>query len=452
MVQASEHRLSLAQDSIRRLLRRGASPHITNLVNKLHASDVAHLLRQLELDEKRQVFELVGPPARAGEILSECDPPTVQEILEKREPNDIAAFFQEMDADDVTDIIGMLPEEQARSILDILHAGMAEPVTDLLRYDEDTAGGIMTPHFLALEKDASVEDAIKAVRKASEAETVFYIYVVDDLGRLEGVISLRQLLLSPPTASLKSFMRREVYRVRTDTHQEEVARLVSGYNLLAVPVVDEDNKLEGIVTVDDVIDVLRDEATEDILKMAGTRDEEILTRSAFRVARYRLPWLLAGLAGGIVTIQIIGRFTDLLSELVILAAFMPVILGMGGNVGSQAATIVVRGIATGRLDPKKWWQILWKQLRVGALLALTLGVLLGILAYFYVSDIKWFSVTVGAAISGAMIAASVWGAFLPLLFHRLQIDPAVATQPFVSTTIDIVSSLIYFSIAAWLLL
>ena len=208
----------------------------------------------------------------------------------------------------------------------------------------------------------------------------------------------------------------------------------------------------GIVTVDDVIDVIRAEATEDILKMAGTTDDEILTRSAFRVAGYRLPWLLVGLGAGLVTAQVIARFAGLINNQVYLAAMMPVILGMGGIVGNQSVAVLVRGLATGRLNPKQWVQIIWKQLQVGLLLGLTIAILLGGITYLLYSSHPWLGPTVALAILIGIIAAAVWSVMVPLLFSWINIDPAVATQPFVSTTIDIVSALIYFSTASAMLL
>ena len=452
MVQSQEQKLHLVQDSFRRLMRRGAMGHAKNLLDKLHAADLAQILRHMAGDEKLATFRLIDDDVRAAQVLSECDDQTAHELLEPMEPKDAAVLFHEMEADDVTDLIGLLSDEKAQSILEILQAPVAEPVTDLLQYDEETAGGIMTPHCLSLPEGMSAAEAITSVRKESEAETVFYIYVVDDDNHLEGVLSLRQLLLASPDATLKSLAREGVYRVYTDTDQEEVARLVSRYDLLALPVVDRENRLLGIVTVDDVIDVIRAEATEDILKMAGTTDDEILTRSAFRVAGYRLPWLLVGLGAGLVTAQVIARFAGLINNQVYLAAMMPVILGMGGIVGNQSVAVLVRGLATGRLNPKQWVQIIWKQLQVGLLLGLTIAILLGGITYLLYSSHPWLGPTVALAILIGIIAAAVWSVMVPLLFSWINIDPAVATQPFVSTTIDIVSALIYFSTASAMLL
>lgn len=451
MVQTQEQKIHLVQDSFRRLVRRGAIGHAHNLLEKLHAADVAQMLRHMEEEEKRSTFRMIEDRERAAQILSECDDQTAKELLTPLETSEVAALFHEMDADDVTDLITLLPDEKAKAVLEILKARVAEPVADLLQYDEQTAGGIMTPHCLALHEGMTAQEAITHVRKESEAETVFYIYVVDNDNHLEGVISLRQLLLAQPDATLKNLSKNEVYRVHTDTDQEEVARLVSRYDLLAVPVVDHENRLVGIVTVDDVIDVIRAETTEDILKMAGTQDEEVLTRSAFRVARYRLPWLLVGLAMGTLTAWVISRFSGLISEEVYLAAFMPLILGTGGIVGNQSSTVLIRGIATGRLNPKQWVQIVWKQIQVGVLLGVTVALLLGVIVYLMISNNPWIGPTVALAILLGIVAAAVWSVLVPLILTWFHIDPAVASQPFVTTSIDVVSALIYFSTASLLL-
>ena len=452
MVQGQGNKLQLAQDSFRRLIRRGASRHAHNLLDKLHAADLAQMLGHMAENEKQVTFQFIDDSLRAAQVLSECDDQTARELLAPMEPKDVATLFHEMESDDVTDMIALLPDEKAKETLEILMAPVADPVTDLLQYDEETAGGIMTPHCLSLPEDMSVADAITSVRKESEAETVFYIYVVDEDNHLEGVLSLRQLLLSPSDILLRSLAQKEVYRVYTDTDQEEVARLVSQYDLLALPVVDRENRLMGIVTVDDVIDVIRQEATEDILKMAGTTEDEILTRSAFRVAGYRLPWLLVGLGAGLVTAQVIVHFSGLISNQIYLAALMPVVLGMGGIVGNQSVTVLVRGLATGRLNPKQWGQIIWRQFHLGILLGMAIAILLGGITYFLYPSSPWLGPTVGLAIFFGIIAASVWSVMVPLIFSWLHIDPAVATQPFVSTTIDIVSALIYFSTASFMLL
>jgi magnesium transporter len=278
----------------------------------------------------------------------------------------------------------------------------------------------------------------------------FYIYVVDANGHLVGVSSLRQLVVEPPTRQLKDFMARDVISVTTDMDQEEVARIVARYDFLAVPVVDQDEKMVGIVTVDDIIDVIREEATEDILKMAGVGEEFVETKSIVRSTRIRLPWLFASFLGGIVAIFIIGYFEESLKQVSYLALFIPVIMGMGGNIGIQSSTIVVRGIATGRINIRHLWSVVSKELAIGIILGLFYGLILGTLVRFHYS-LDALAISVAIGVLSSMAVAALVGSFMPMMFARMHIDPAVATGPFVTSSIDIISVLIYFQVATILL-
>ncbi|MFQ5895761.1 MAG: magnesium transporter [Nitrospinota bacterium] len=451
MVSAREQRLALAHGSLRRLLRRGAREHIVKMTEKLHPAEIAHVLRHLETEERRALFGFIEDPSVASEVLSESDAGVCQEILEALPDERVARLFHEISADDLTDIFALLPEERARKVMELVRWTHGDSVKKLLMHPPDTAGGIMTPDFVGLPQEMSVEDAIGEVRRASEAEMVFYIYVVDQGGRLVGVISLRQLLLAPPGRMLRDVMTRPVWSVRSDTDQEEVARLVARYNILAIPVVDEANRLVGIVTVDDVIDVIREEATEDILKMAGTDDKEITSRSLLESVRLRMPWLLVTLLGGVVAMELLNRFSSSLARYFFLPAFIPAIMGMGGNVGTQSATIVVRGLATGRLDPKNWGRIVWRELRVGLALGLCYGVLLGLVAQIQFAEVATLGLAVGLALCSQMTTSAAVAALMPLALQRWHVDPAVATGPFVTTGVDILGILIYFGIALLLL-
>jgi len=289
------------------------------------------------------------------------------------------------------------------------------------------------------------------VRKASETEMVFYLYVTDEDGRLSGVLSLRQLVTASDEAHLAKLMTRDLVKVQTTTDQEDAARLVSRYNLLAMPVVDENDVLVGVITVDDIIDVLREEATEDILKMAGTSEEEITSYSVWRSVRVRLPWLFAAWFGGVIAIKIIGGFEGHFKEQIALfatlAAFIPIIMGMGGNIGTQSLTITVRGLATGRIDPKLLWRVVFKEIRVGLLLGIAYGALLALVGWFLNQNIR-IGAVVGIAMCANMTLAAVVGTFLPLIAVKLRIDPAVASGPFVTTSIDVLGITLYFVTAS----
>jgi magnesium transporter len=325
-------------------------------------------------------------------------------------------------------------------------------VEKLLNYDEDTAGGIMNPQVLALDENLKVGDALALIRDSAELEMVFYLYVVDHHKHLLGVISLRQLIMNPPQLRLQEIMKTDVVSVTVDMDQEDVAREVERYGLLAVPVVDHEHRLLGIVTVDDVIEVIREEATEDLYKMAGTDDEEITSKSTFKIARIRFPWLTATLVAGIVNSYLIYSFQDALSKVIALAAFIPVILGMGGNIGGQSAVIVVRGMALGKIDLSHLLPVILKEIRVGLLLGFVYGNLLGLLSFLLFHTSPMVGFVVGISICASMLFAVTIGVLYPMFFKKIGIDPAVATHPFVTTSTDLVGILIYFTIARELIL
>jgi len=309
----------------------------------------------------------------------------------------------------------------------------------------------MVPDFIALKEDVTAREAIESLQtEHSDVEMAFYLYVVDEYGKLVGVSSLRQLVVVAPETPLKEFMSTDVFSVRTDMDQEEVARIVARYDILAVPVVDNSNRLVGVVTVDDVIDILRKEATEDILKMAGVGEEFVETKSIFKSTRIRLPWLFASCIGGLFAFFIIGKFESSILKYAYLAAFIPVIMGMGGNIGTQSSTIVVRGLATGRLNVRDIWSVVLKELSIGVILGLVYGALIGSVAQLRYSMVA-LAISVALAVVSSMSIAALVGSLVPMAFARINIDPAVATGPFVTTAIDIISVFFYFKIATTLL-
>jgi magnesium transporter len=365
----------------------------------------------------------------------------------------LARILSAMADDDAADLLADLPETLREQILNIMSDKETEEVSELLSYPDDSAGRIMTTDFLSLPETTTAQKAVDKVRKASATEMIFYVYVTDEERRLSGVLSLRQLVTASDEALLSDMMIRDVHKVHVTTDQEEVARLVSRYNLLAIPVVDHNDVLVGIITVDDVIDVLREEATEDILKMAGASGDEISSFSVVRSTRVRLPWLFASWIGGVIAMRIIdgfeGHFREHITMFASLTAFIPIIMGMGGNIGTQSLSITVRGLATGRIDPKLLWRALFKEIRVGLLLGLAYGALLALVGGILNSNLT-LGVVVGVAMCANMTIAALVGTFLPLIAVKSNIDPAVASGPFVTTSIDILGITLYF-ITAYLL-
>jgi magnesium transporter len=410
------------------------------------------VFRSLSVYNQRKLFEMIEDMEQKGVLFSELDEDTFMALIEGIDVDNIVGVLEHMPTDDVADLIGRLPDDMSDAFLERMKKKDSEEVEGLLRYGDDTAGGIMVPDFIALREDATAKEAIESLQKEHlDVEMPFYLYAVDEYGKLVGVSSLRQLVVVPPESPLKDFMTTDVFSVQTSMDQEEVAKIVARYNILAVPVVNETNQLVGIVTVDDVIDIFREEATEDILKMAGVSgDEFVETQSVARSTRIRLPWLFASCIGGIIAFFIIGHFEGSLRKLAYLAAFIPIIMGMGGNIGTQTSTIVVRGLATGRLNIRDTWSVVFKELAIGFILGMVYGFLIGMVAQLRYSTIQ-VAISVGLAVISSMSVAALVGSLVPMGFARINIDPAVATGPFVTTAIDIISVYFYFEIATTLL-
>jgi magnesium transporter len=306
---------------------------------------------------------------------------------------------------------------------------------------------------VAIRKDISIDRAIQVIRElASEVETIYYIYVVDELNHLAGVISLRELIVSKSEVLVEEIMHTNVISVKVNLDQEEVARIVAKYDFLAVPVVDEDNELLGIVTVDDVIDVIQEEATEDLYRLAGTSeiDDEVMLKGVFFSVRSRLPWLLVTLAGGVVSGSVIKAHEDILTAVLSLVTFLPVVSGMGGNVGTQSSTITVRGIATGMINSRNVIRTIFKEATVGLAMGLICGIILAFVAYYW-RHTPVLGLVVGVALWGNMLVAATIGTLAPLVFKKVGVDPAIASAPFISTTIDITGYLISFTLTRLLL-
>jgi magnesium transporter len=446
-------RAELIGDTLRRFVRRGARANLSKLLGKTRPEDVALQFRRLTPAEQITVFEILVAdyPEGSGAVLTELESPQQQALLEELSPKQIATVLDSMSVDDAVSLVESLPPELHDKVLEVVDLKDLAEVQTHLTYGDDTAGRLMVPEYVALSEDKTVGDAIAFIQQSTELDNVFYLYVVDRDGHLVGVTSLRQLLLSPPARTLGQVMTRSIIKVNTDTDQEEVAQLAARYNLLAVPVTDEANHLVGIVTLDDIIDVVKEEATEDIFKMVGTTDDELVYQDrSFRVAGFRLPWLLVNMVGLLLAGMLIEHFQVTLREAIFLLTFVPVIMGMGGNIGSQTATIAVRGLATGRVNLSESGvrTFLWQQLKVGAILAVACSVVVAIGAWLLERHLAYAGV-VGTSMFLAVVLASVNGAIVPVVFDRLGIDPAVAAGPLVTTVNDITGIFIYFGLASF---
>jgi len=461
----SPRKAELLGSTFRRLVRRGALARVSKLLARTRPEDVALQLRGLMPSEQAVVFRILLAEYResAGDVLTGLEPSLRSHLFEELEAQEIAGLLGEMPVDDAVSVVEDLPSELRASVMALTERSELEEVQEHLTYDDDSAGRIMDPHFFALSEKTTVGEAIAVIQKGEDVENIFYLYVVDSEGRLVGVTSLRQLLLNPPETPLASLMSRAIIRADVDTDQEDVADLATRYDLLAIPIVDGD-RLVGIVTVDDIIDVVREEATEDFFKMVGTSDDEIVYQDrSFKVFRIRFPWLVVNLAGLAVAGLLIHWFEFRLSEAMFLLPFVPVVMGMGGNIGSQTSTIAVRGLATGRitLDRATSRQFVWQQFKVGVLIGLACAALAAAGA-LVLPRLPWlglegevallpYALVVGVSLFLAILVASVNGAFIPLVFEKLGIDPAVAAGPLVTTSNDISGIIIYFGLASLLI-
>ncbi len=416
-----------------------------------HPGDLLDLFEDLAIEQKVELMEMLSADD-AAHIFQEMEDFEQAEILRLLEHDRAKFILKSLASDDAADLIGELSPEDAQNMMELIDdEELPVDFGDLLKYPEDTAGGIMTTEFISLPADIPVEEAIARLREiAPEAETIYYVYVVDGDNRLIGVISLRDLIASSDGTIIKDVMRRNVISVYAELDQEEVARVVSKYDLLAVPVVDDQNRLLGIITVDDVIDVLEQEATEDIYRLAGASEVEgmeLTKASVGKVVRLRMPWLFISMAGGILSGSVIGVFETTLEAIVMLAVFIPVLMDMGGNVGTQSSTIFVRGLATGEIEKTELWPYFFREIRIGAVMGVLCGILISVAAFFWQGNM-YLGLVVGISMLATISVAALIGTLVPMLCTMVNIDPAITAGPFVTTIKDVTGLLIYFTVAS----
>jgi magnesium transporter len=434
---AAQRRIDLVLDSVRRLLRIGATANLLNLLQKQHPADLAQIFTDLQDKEREAAFTVLADRngRLAMEAVSELGPEAGAALLATRPAEEIARLAQDIPSDDAAALIDHLPEELSAAVLHLMRPKESGVVENLLEYAERTAGRIMNPTVFALNEDITVGEAITEIQSSRDVEMVFYLYVVDERRHLVGVVSLRRLLLVSPETPLKRIMTADIISARVDMDQEEVARQVAAYNLLAIPVVDAENKLVGIITVDDVIDVIKDEATEDIYRLAGVAGDERAFTPAIESLRKRLPWLGINLLTAFFAAAVVGLFEGTIDLFPVLAVFMPIVAGMGGNAGTQTLTVIVRGIALGELSWSNSRKALLKEVLVG----LGNGVVLGATAAAVVWIVRG-SPTLGLVLGMAMIinmfVAAAAGTLVPLGLRAANVDPALASSVFITTMTD----------------
>ncbi|HEU4893514.1 MAG TPA: magnesium transporter [Vicinamibacterales bacterium] len=442
---AAQRKIDVVLDSVRRLIRLGATANLVNLLHKQHPADLAQVFAELSEKDRATSFALLleRNSKLAMEALSELGPEGGAALLADRSPEDIARLLHDLPSDDAAAIIDNLPESLSAAVLELIGKRPGDEVGELLEYEEQTAGRIMNPKVFALSEDMTAGEAITTLQGARDVEMVFYLYVVDGRRHLVGVISLRRLLLVPPSTPLKRIMTTDLTSVRTGTDQEEVARLVASYNLLALPVVDDENKLVGVITVDDVIDVIKDEATEDVYRLAGVAGDDRVFTTATESLRKRVPWLEVNLVTAFIAASVVALFERSIDALPVLAVFMPVVAGMGGNAATQTLTVIVRGIALGELTWANSRKALFKEAAVGLGNGVACGLVGWLVVWIWKGDV-WLGAILCAAMIINMFVAATAGTLIPLALRALKVDPALASSVFITTLTDV------FGFASWL--
>jgi magnesium transporter len=436
-------------EEIRRRLRDGDRDALAGLLAGTHAADLAGALRELDLPEQVIVLRQL-PREEAGTVLYEMDDASRLALMEALDQGEVSRILDQMPPDEAADVVETLPEEKASRILHAMPPAEAEEIQELLQYGESTAGGIMTPEYIAVHEDMTVGQALDHLRKSVTREGVFYVYVVDNHEHLVGLVPLRRLITTDPSTPIHTIRRTDVVSVTADTDQEEVARLVTRHHLLAVPVVDRAHRLLGTVTIDDVIDVIHEEATEDIHRLAGVAGDETIFDPTTKVLRRRLFWLLINLPTALLASWVVGWFEPTIQALALLAVFMPIVAGQGGNAGIQTFTVIVRAIALGDLTLANTRKVLLREILIGLANGAATGLVAGAIAYLWKGH-ALLGLVLGVAMIANMLVAALAGTLIPVGLKRLRVDPAVATGVIVTTFTDCAGFLSFLGLATMFL-
>ncbi|MBN1819259.1 MAG: magnesium transporter [Prolixibacteraceae bacterium] len=437
-------------DRLQQLIEQKSEKEIQQLLDDLHAADIAEIMDSLTMEEAKSIYLLLEGE-KASDVLLEIPEPERKKFLRELPPEIIARQFIEfMDSDDAVDIVQDLDEDLQQEVLneiaDIEHAG---DIVDLLEYDEESAGGIMAKELVSVNENWTVATCLKEIsNQAENVDEIYYVYVVDDTGILKGILSLKKLIQNNTNAKISNLYNADIKSVTTEAHQEEVARIIDKYDLVALPVVDSIGRLKGRITVDDVIDVIKEEAEKDYQMVSGITGDVEMSDKVWRLTRARVPWLMIGLMGGIVGSQILGLYTSALTQFRGVALFIPLIAAMGGNVGVQSSSIVVQTLASGSRNIQSTSKKILKEVSVALITALIFSTL--IFAYnFFVNHNLDLTYSVSASLFIVIIFASLFGTVVPLVLNRFKIDPAVATGPFITTSNDILGLFVYMHISTF---
>ena len=436
---------------IKSLIQSEKNDLLHSLLKDLSSFDIAAAMLQVKTKYQVQILASL-PEDRASEVLAEMSSTSLPltDLVAELPPEQLGGWVGEMPKDDAADFVGLMDAQQADEVLQLLPDHHREEITSLLQYAQDTAGGIMNPYVISVQKEQSVEEAIRSIRQYIELQNSmqpFYtVYVVDEFQHLIGTVAVTQLLLAKRQTLISEMMNPDVIAVDVDLDQEEVVHIAKEYDLVVVPVIDKYLRLIGRITIDDLVDVIYEEHQEDIAQISGTAKEEVLEVSLIKTVRERLPWLMLGMLGGSLTALVMRGFEHSLIDIPQVTYFVPLIAAMAGNIGIQSSSIVVRGLATGAIDTGDLIVRVWRELRVGVLLGIVCSIVLGLMTFL----LTWnagMALTTPVSLLIVLCFAAVAGSAVPILLKKANIDPALAIGPFITTMNDLVGVWIYLTIA-----
>ncbi|MBD5194358.1 MAG: magnesium transporter [Bacteroidales bacterium] len=440
-------------DRLKHLIDEEDKTAVLHDIDEMHPADIAELFQDLNLKQAEWFFELIPDKEKKADVLMELDEEDRKKLLEGMAPEQIGHFIDLLDTDDAVDLIQELDEEDREEVIqNIEDMEQAGDIVDLLQYDEDTAGGLMGTEFISVNENLSMPDCLREMRhQAEDLDDIYYVYVVDDENRLKGILPLKKMITHPSVSKIKHVMETDPVAVKADMPIEEVAIDFEKYDLVAMPVIDSIGRLVGQITVDDVMDQVREQSERDYQLASGISSDIDADDSIFAQTKARLPWLLIGIIGGIVNSLILGGFEAQIAAVTALAFFIPLIGGTGGNVGVQASAIVVQGLANGRLELSDFWNQIWRGVRIALLNAIVISGV--VFAYISLTQPGDYALVMAVSVSlfAVVIFATVFGTLVPLTLEKLKVNPALATGPFIQITNDVVGLLIYVGMSVWML-
>ena len=433
-------------ETLKEMIEKKLEFSIIDLFSNLHAADIAELIDNLDEEDRLRLFSLLEVD-KASEVILELSDTSREQLIEDLSNEELTDIIEEMDSDDAADLIAELSDDQAKAVLDAIEPDDSEEVKELLKYPEDSAGGIMQSELVSVRRSATINDAFQAVAVAKdEIENIYDIFVVEDDNRLIGAVPLQRLITTKRFTPVVDLIDHDIVSVTVDMDQEEVARLFKKYDLVSVPVIDAEKRLLGRITIDDVMDTVDEETSEDIYRIAGLGEDDTVFNTPAESVKKRLPWLFLNLIMALASVLVIGFFEDTIRFMVVLAFFMPVVAGLGGNAGSQSLTLIVRGMALGEVTFENAKRVLFRQLAVGIANGVAIGAVIGFIAWLW-KGIPVLGLILGLAMIISVFVGTFVGALIPLALKRLRLDPALGSHIFLTAFTDAFGFLSFLGLA-----